>query len=1014
MHHFGFVTSKCKFPKAGSAEAAALGLERWLEAASEADAGREPETGLARFAQAAMDDPLGRQVLESVFGNSPYLTSLILKDPEFTRELLDAGPDDAFARILESLDRDQALSLDDDGLSRQLRVAKRRMALSVAMADIAGVWPLEKITRALSDFADKALGLAVRHVLRQGAEEQGVTLPWPEDPERDSGFIVIGMGKLGARELNYSSDIDLIVLYDPEKAGAADADGLQNHYQRLTRRLVRFMEERTADGYVFRTDLRLRPDPGVTPIAMSLIAAETYYESLGQNWERAAMIKARPVAGDIAAGEAFLKHLTPFIWRKNLDFAAIQDIHSIKRQIQAHRGGGEIAVAGHNIKLGRGGIREIEFFAQTQQLIWGGREAALRSPVTSEALRALAENGRCAPDVADAIIRAYEFLRRVEHRLQMINDEQTQILPQAPDELEKVAIFLGYDGRDGFAEDLTGHLSTVQKHYQDLFDEAPSLGADEDMEGAGNLVFTGGDPDPETLDTIKALGFDNPEIVDAAVRGWHHGRYRATRSTRAREILTELMPVILKAIGATPAPDVAFLRFDQFLSGLPAGVQLFSMFHSNPQLLDLVAEIMGKAPRLADHLSRRPNTLDSVLTPDFFDPLPDTRFLENDLKGLLGRADHFEQTLDISRRWNNDRRFQAGVQCLRGMVSPGDAGRAFSDIAEAALSALFPAVEEEFQRSHGRIPGSGLAVLALGKLGSREMTASSDLDLVFIDSVPEGDAGAMSDGEKPLAATQYFARLSQRLINALTALTSEGLLYEVDMRLRPSGTKGPIVSTLEGFIQYHASSAWTWERMALTRARTLFGPDELRADITAAITDTLTTPRDPDGLLRDVAGMRDRLDSERHTKSLWALKNLRGGIVDIEFIAQYLTLKHAPEMPEILGRDTRGMLDAMTEAKRLDSATGQTLTGALELWQGLQGLLALTIEGEITPERENEISSALQEDLVRTGGAKDFRELEATVKSTAGAVYGIFQALIEKPAAALPPPQAETRKENEG
>ena len=1010
MHHFWFLTSKCDPPAAASAEQAALGLERWLEAAKEADCSSDATAGLGQFAAEAANHPLGRRLLESVFGNSPFLTSSIINDPEFTRGLLSAGPDETFSGIVDGLkqsrENGEGPALNDKDLARLLRIAKRRMALTVAIADITGVWPLDKITGALSDFAETALGMAAAHLLREAAGRGAFTLKWPGDPERESGLAVIAMGKLGARELNYSSDIDLVVFYDPERIETDNPDALPNHFIRLTRDLVRLMEERTTDGYVFRTDLRLRPDPGVTPIALSVLAAETYYESLGQNWERAAMIKARPVAGDLDAGAAFLEQLTPFIWRKNLDFAAIQDIQSIKRQIHAHSGGNHIAVAGHNIKLGRGGIREIEFFAQTQQLIWGGREAGLRAPGTCDALRALARHGRCAEDTVNDLIKAYGFLRRVEHRLQMINDEQTQTLPERPADLEKLARFLGFPGSDDFATELLSHLSLVQDRYGKLFGQAPTLSADESVAGAGNLVFTGGDPDPETLSTLKELGFGNPKTVDSTVRAWHHGRYRAMRSTRAREILTELMPVLLKAIASTPAPDIALLRFDEFLAGLPSGVQLFSMFHSNPQLLDLVAEIMGKAPRLAQHLSRKPAILDSVLTPDFFDEPPGPDALLKELDGLLAGAGHMEQALDISRRWNGDRRFQVGVQCLRGLIAPQDAGHAFSNIAEAALRGLYPVLEEEFARRHGRFPGSGLAVIALGKLGSREMTAASDLDLVFIHTVPGGGLagsgpGETSDGERPLDAARYFARLSQRLINGLTALTSEGLLYEVDMRLRPSGTKGPIASTLEGFIQYHAKSAWTWERMALTRARTLLGPPELCRRITDAIAHILTTPRDAESLLLDVADMRVRLHADRPTECLWALKNRRGGIVDMEFIAQYLTLKHAPAHGEILGGGTRRTFEALMKAGLLDADTGRLLIDALSLWQGLQGLLALTIEGELTVEREKEISNALKEDLVKIGGAKDFAALETKVRETADNVYGIFRDLIEDPAAAL-------------
>jgi len=1008
MHDFGFLNSKCALPKAASSDMAEMGLERWLECAHAAD--ELGESGLTDFAAQLAEDALGRQLLEAVFGNSPFLTSVILKDPAFLRRLIEQGPDTVQSEILTNLGQFRPEHAGDEALARCLRIAKRRTALTVALADVTGAWALHQVTGALSNFADAALQLAAAHVL--GSKETQEVLPskWPDDAERESGLIILALGKLGSKELNYSSDIDLIVLFDPSRIETDDPSTLQNRFVRVTKRIMRLIDERTADGYVFRTDLRLRPDPGVTPVALSVAGAETYYESLGQNWERAAMIKARPVAGDIEAGEAFLKRLTPFIWRKNLDFAAIQDIQSIKRQIHAHRGGAKIAVAGHNIKLGRGGIREIEFFAQTQQLIWGGRQASLRSSVTCETLAALVDAGHCTKQTVDDLTQAYEFLRRLEHRLQMINDEQTQVLPNDPAGIEKISIFMGYSGAEDFSTDLTRHLSAVQQHYGDLFDEAPTLGGgiDNDDDGPANLVFTGGDPDPETLVTLKNMGFENPKTVDTAVRGWHHGRVRATRSKRAREILTELMPVLLKALGETPSPDVAFLRFDGFLSRLPAGVQLFSMFHANPQLLDLIAEIMGKAPRLADHLSNRVIILDSVLTQDFFDPPPSRPALLEELQELLGRSDYLEQKLDISRRWNADRRFQVGVQCLHGTLSTADASLAYSNIAETAVAGLFPVIEEDFAAKHGRIGGGGLAVVAMGKLGSREMNASSDLDLVFVYSSPGDDVHDLpnSDGDHPLDAVRYYARLSQRLINGLTAPTSEGFLYEVDMRLRPSGAKGPIATSLEGFLKYHTESAWTWEHMAMTRARTILGPPDLCQRLRSVMGKILTRPRDENELLKDVATMRARLDAERHTDCIWALKHLRGGLVDIEFIVQYLTLKHAPAHPGLLDLDTRATLVALIEAAILPIHDGQTLTDALDLWQGLQGLLALTIAGDITPEREDEISKALKQDLVRIAGgasgqAADYAQLKKTIRRRADAVYALFCELIEIPAANL-------------
>ncbi|HET6224088.1 MAG TPA: glutamine-synthetase adenylyltransferase, partial [Dongiaceae bacterium] len=507
-----------------------------------------------------------------------------------------------------------------------MRLARRRVALTVALADITQTWPLERVTAALSDFADLSIGLAARHLLGRAAQAGDILLPSTEDPARDSGLVVIGMGKLGSRELNYSSDIDLIILYDPEKVQYRGSRTVQDFFVRITRDLVRMLQERTDAGYVFRTDLRLRPDPASTPLALSVLAAETYYEGMGQNWERAAMIKARAVAGDQAAGELFLRLLRPFVWRKHLDFAAIQDIHSIKRQIHAVKGFRDIAVGGHNIKLGRGGIREIEFFAQTQQLIWGGRNADLRQAGTCAAIQALVEAGRVQPQTAEELVAAYRFLRHVEHRLQMIDDRQTQTLPAAGPELDALTRFAGFASTDAFAEELMRHLGNVEDHYAELFEEAPSLG------GPGSLVFTGKENDPETVATLGRMGFADGASTSNIVRGWHHGRYRAMRSTRARELLTEIMPRLLEALARTSSPDTAFARFDEFLRRLPAGVQLFSLLHANPGLLDLIAEIMGSAPRLAEYLSRNAGLLEAVLVRGFFDPPPPPAGLARDLQ----------------------------------------------------------------------------------------------------------------------------------------------------------------------------------------------------------------------------------------------------------------------------------------------------------------------------------------------------------------------------------------------
>ncbi len=871
--------------------------------------------------------------------------------------------------------------------SRPLRLAKRRVALATAVADVAGVWPLAEVTATLSRFAEEALGCACAFLLTELAHHLEMQPQDPEAPETGSGLIVLGMGKLGAGELNYSSDIDLIVFYDPECWPQDRRSDLQNRFVRLARGLVRIMAQRTADGYVFRTDLRLRPDPGSTPPAMSVLAAEIYYETLGQNWERAAMIKARPVAGDLAAGTRFVDQLRPFIWRKNLDFAAIRDIHSIKRQIHAHRGGNRIAVGGHNIKLGRGGIREIEFFIQTQQLIWGGRLPALRLTGTCAALMALVAAGKLAEAAARELILAYEFLRRVEHRLQMINDEQTHVLPDDRAALAHVAVFLGFADTEAFSAALLHHLHRVEAHYGELFEDAPALTA---SELGGNLVFTGGEPDPDTLATLARLGFVKPEMVDAAVRGWHHGRCRAMRSPRARELLTELMPFLLKAMADAPEPDTAFVTFDRFLNSLPAGVQLFSMFHAKPELLKLVIHVMGVTPGLATTLARRPSVLESVLAADFFREPPPLADLQVELDGALSRARDPEEVLDASRRWAAERNFQVGMLSLNRLIGTSEAQIAWSNVADAAVRALLPRVEAEFAKVHGRVAGCDLAVVAMGKLGSREMTVGSDLDLIFVYSTPSSDAA--SDGARPLPASQYFARLSQRFINALTAPTAEGRLYEVDMRLRPSGKAGPIATSLASYQRYHREDSWTWEQMALTRARVVAGPPPLAAEIDRSIRTALTRRRDPERLRADVVDMRARIERERRARSLWDVKDLRGGLVDIEFIAQYLQLRHGHDAPQVLATNTADALNALAAAGVLAPDAADELIEALGLWQQIQARLRLAFPGPLAADSED--GARVLHQAFRDIAGPDMAQLTGRMEKTAAAVLARFRQIV--------------------
>ena len=963
--------ARAAWPRAHDPAAVARERERWLEAADDIT-----DKPLALFARKLAAGKPGRAILDAIFGNSPHLTALVLGDPENAARLVSAGPDKAFAAAIGDARKALGKPVETAEIMAGLRTMKKRAALAIALADIAGLWDVGRVTAAISQTAETALDLACRHLLREAARRDGLVLADKAAPEKGSGLVVLGMGKLGAGELNYSSDVDIIVLYDTERVRGIDPDEMQAVFVKLVRNLVKIMEARTPDGYVFRTDLRLRPDPAATPMALSTLAAETYYESIGQNWERAAMIKARAVAGDREAGERFIAFLRPFVWRRHLDFAAIADIHAIKRQIQAHRGGEEIALHGHNVKIGRGGIREIEFYAQTQQLIWGGRDPALRAPATIAALKALAAAGRAKPEAVADLEPAYAFLRTVEHRLQMIADEQTQTLPEDPDEWERLAAFMGFADGAAFGAKLRAVFGTVAEHYARLFEETQA------KPGASSLVFVGLEDDPGTLAALARLGFREGPTIAAAVRGWHAGRYRCTRSPRARELLGELAPRIVEAFARTSQPDAGFVRFDRFLEALPAGVQLFSLFQANPDLVDLAAEIMGTAPHLAEAIATRVHLLDAVLTPGFFAPPPGKAALIADLARANEQARDFQDRLDIARRWRHEHGFQVAVQLLRQALDAPAAGAALSDIADCTLASLLDSCQDEFARTHGRLPGAELAVVALGKLGGRELTVTSDLDIVLVYSLPA--KLEQSDGPKPLSPSHYYARLASRFVTALSAATAEGSLYEMDLRLRPQGAKGPLASEIAGFAAYATGEAWTWEHMALTRARVVCGGAKVSAAAMAAIGKALAKKREPATLAAEIADMRLRMAGERKAGSVWQIKDWRGGLVDVEFLVQHAILQH----PALVASNTAEAIAKLAAAKVFSKEEAATLSAAHALYSAVQALLRLTVDDAFDAAAAPEALKAL---LVRATGTVDFSGLEAKLETCAAAVRTLLE-----------------------
>ncbi|MGA1801140.1 bifunctional [glutamine synthetase] adenylyltransferase/[glutamine synthetase]-adenylyl-L-tyrosine phosphorylase [Rhizobium sp. HT1-10] len=932
-----------------------------------------------------------RAFILAVFSLSPYLRDTAELDPPLLASAITAPLLPQIEQLVQDARRAwlpaDGVAPPESELMARLRRIKRKAAFLIALADLSRLFDARTSARLLSGLAEASISAAIDYLLLSAHEAGKLALKSLANPSEASGLIVLGMGKLGAEELNYSSDVDLVIFFDEMAGIVPDPDDAIEIFPRLMRRLVRILQERTADGYVFRTDLRLRPDPGATSLAMPVEAAMIYYEGRGQNWERAAFIKARPVAGDREAGAGFIRDLVPFVFRKYLDFAAIADIHSIKRQIHVHKGHGNIAVKGHNVKLGRGGIREIEFFAQTQQLIAGGRMPALRGRATEQTLAELTKAGWIDAETRDELTAGYWFLRDVEHRIQMVRDEQTHLLPETDAELKRIALMMGYPDLSSFSEHLVDVLQTVERRYAQLFEHETRLSGE-----AGNLVFTGQADDPETLRTLERLGFERPADISRIIRTWHYGRYRATQSVEARERLTELMPQLLRAFGESTRADEALLRFDQFLAGLPAGIQLFSLLGNNPVLLDLLVTIMSAAPRLADIIAARPHVFDGMLDPGIMAELPTRPYLSSRLASFLQPARHYEDILDRLRIFAAEQRFLIGIRLLTGAINGAMAGRAFTHLADLVIEAALEAVREEIRVAHGEFPGGRVAVVGMGKLGSYELTAGSDVDIILL--YDYNDAAGESDGAKPLDANRYFTRMTQRLIAALSAPTAEGILYQVDMRLRPSGNKGPVATRINAFEKYQREEAWTWEHMALTRARLICGDHGLSTDAGRIIDDILAAPREPRKIAKDVADMRALVDAEKPPAGVWDIKHAPGGQIDVEFLSQYLRLVSPvrDETEANAGFTTEDALLRFGPGVMSEEELAQCRQ-ALALYTELSQLIRLCIGGVFDPSLA---PAGLTELVARAGDCPDINALEAELSRLGGATRRIFQAVLRR------------------
>lgn len=875
---------------------------------------------------------------------SPYLSGLLEKEAAWIRTALET-PEDSVQSLYTEL-----REFGPDDLPVALRRAKRRIAAITALADLSGVWPLEMVTGTLTDFADLATHLAMQATV--GAEIKRGKLPGLNvgDLETTGGLVALAMGKMGAGELNYSSDIDLIVLFDETRFDPDEFLDARASFIRATRKMSGMLNDITSEGYVFRTDLRLRPDPSVTPVCLGMLAAERYYESLGRTWERAAYIKARACAGDIDGGQAFLKSLTPFVWRKHLDFAAIEDAHAMRLRIREHKGlSGPISLPGHHMKLGRGGIREIEFFTQTRQLIAGGRDPDLRVRETVQGLKVLASKGWLPAETAGKLIDHYRAHREVEHRMQMVNDAQTHALPGSDEGFQRLACMMDLD------------LDTMRSQLRDRLEEVHALTED---------FFA---PEAAPKPTVTH------DFDENIIARWPN--YAAMRSDRASEIFSRLKPVILDKLRQAAKPDEALIAFDGFLAGLPAGVQLFSLFDANNHLVDLLMDIVGTAPDLAVYLSRNASVFDAVLAGDFFADWPGCDALETELASKLADESDYERKLDTTRRWHKEWMFRVGVHHLRGLISAWDASQQYSDIAGAVLRALWPVVIENFELKYGPPPGRGAIILGMGSLGAETLHARSDLDLIVI-----YDAAGVeySEGRKSLATRTYYARLTQAMVTAMSAPMAQGRLYEVDMRLRPSGNQGPVATSFQSFQDYQQTSAWTWEHLALTRARPIAGPEDLQRDVEAFRRQLIASARDKAKVFSDTAEMRQKIAAAKGEGDVWETKLGRGAMQDIELTAQALALTQGSPALSV----SAGLGCAMNMSDEDQAA----LRTAYQQFGAVRGVAKLLSDRDLAPD---EIGEGGRQFLLRETGFDSVDALKASLKSNSERANAIINKILD-------------------
>jgi glutamate-ammonia-ligase adenylyltransferase len=918
--------------------------------------------------RAAFAEPRNVPVVGALLGGSEFLTRQIVRRPHLFPFLFAEGA--VFERMAADGIAAEAMQAARDAEGEEqvksaLRAIKWREVMRIAARDLSGLADLTEVMADLSALASAALDAAVAFGRRQLDERYGV--PWFGEGEarRPARFVVFGMGKYGAYELNFSSDIDLIYFYETDKGATDGGDGgkavsFHEYFVRLSEIVTRVVSEVTDDGFVFRIDMRLRPEGTKGDLACSLRSAEIYYESWGMTWERGAMIKARPVAGDRSLGDEFLRIISPFVFRKYLDFTAVEEIKEMKEKINLENA--RKRLGGKDLKLGVGGIREIEFFVSAHQLVYGGKSPELRLRGTMETLRVLLGLGAVSPEECATLEAAYDFLRRLEHRIQVFGERQTHVLPDRDEDLFRLARAMGLPDGDALQKAVSAHGDAVQAIYGRLFGGERREGPD-----GGNaelaLLLDGEIREEELAPKLAALGFSDGAAAAHHVAVLREGPGRGRLSARARRYLGKIVPVILANVLETPDPDAALASFERFLAAVGARTMYYALLFENRKVIQSLARLFGSSPFLSGYLLQHPELLDMFLRHNFGVFVKSKSELRRELGELLAACTDIEMEMDELRRYKHVETLRIGIHELAGELSLEEATFQHAAVAEVLLGVALDIARREVRRRFGvpmlssddpSVPPAEAAfcVVGMGKLGAEELSYHSDLDIIFLyegagETVPAPEADPADF--RRIANHEYFAKLAQRLIFVLTMSTREGAAYKLDTRLRPSGNSGSLVTSLAAFESYHASSAQLWERQAMLKARSVAGDRAFGKRVEALVRSFVYERPLPDDAASEILRLRRRMEVElgRERDDRLNLKVGRGGVVDVEFATQYMQLVHGPAIPAVRTRATLKALYELWRAGALAEEPYRALEEGYRFLRGLEVRLRLTHDASI-------------------------------------------------------------------